>query len=223
MYHPLWQLMQIKHYSYPCHVITLPDTLRRVKSFFIGQHSRKLSCRNFPEFQVVMQDGVHRSNEYVGIGKYLFHSQAAVFHNHLFHSCIHVFRSPSAWPRPLRFVCTRRSAFFQLSSQRTYIFHFHNAIIACLTQLMVNFDVFHATQMEEWDNHALFLEYIRRKFSVSKTPLLLDDVTRIQRVGQCCHFSSPNLKNSHVISNKIRVSTCFHSREKEIKGLEFTT
>ena len=34
MSHPLWQLMQRKHCSYPCHVITLPDTLRRVKPCF---------------------------------------------------------------------------------------------------------------------------------------------------------------------------------------------
>src|SRR5215469_3640681 len=30
---------------------------------------------------------------------------------------------------------------------RTHIFHVHNAIIACLTQLLTNFDGFHATQV----------------------------------------------------------------------------
>ena len=76
---------------------------------------------------------------------YLFHSQSAVFHNHLFHSRNHVFRSASAWPRLLQFVFTRRSAFFELSYPRTHIFHVHNAIIASLTHLLMNFDGFHAT------------------------------------------------------------------------------
>ena len=96
-----------------------------------------------------MQDGVHRSNGYAGIGSYLFHSQAAVFHNHLFHSRNHVFRSASAWPTLRRFVFTRRSAFFELLYPGTHIFHVHNAIIACLAQLLMNFDGFHATQVEE--------------------------------------------------------------------------
>ena len=62
-------------------------------------------------------------------------------------------------------------------------------------------------------------------FSVSKTLLSLDDVTSIQRVGQCCHLAPPNLKNGHVISNNFHVSTCFHSREKneETSQLECTT
>ncbi len=50
--------------------------------------------------------------------------------------------------------------------------------------------------------------------SVSKTLLQLDLVTSIQRVVQCCHLASPNLKNSHVSSNNFHVSICFHSREK---------
>jgi len=44
---------------------------------------------------------------------------------------------------------TRRSAFCELSYPRTHIFHVHNAIIACLTQLLMNFDGFHATRVEE--------------------------------------------------------------------------
>ena len=79
----------------------------------------------------------------------LFHSQAAVFHNHLFHSRNHVSRSASAWPRLLRFVFISPSAFFELSNPRTHIFHVHNATIACLTQLLTNFDEFHATKVEE--------------------------------------------------------------------------
>ena len=98
----------------------------------------------------------------------LFHSQAAVFHNHLFHSCNHVSRSASAWPRLLRFFFTRRSAFFELSYPRTHIFHVRNAIIACLTQLLMNFHGFHATQLEESDNHALFFECKRRHFQYLK-------------------------------------------------------
>ena len=53
--------------------------------------------------------------------------------------------------------------------------------------------------------------------SVSKTLPQLDLFTSIQRVVQCCHLASPNLKNSHVSSNKFHVSICFHSREKKIR------
>ena len=53
--------------------------------------------------------------------------------------------------------------------------------------------------------------------SVSKTLRQLDLVTSIQRVVQCCHLASPNLKNSHVSSNNFHVSICFHSREKKIR------
>jgi len=62
------------------------------------------------------------------------------------------------------FFFKQRSAFFELSYPRTHIFHVHNAIIACLTQLLMNFDGFHATQVEESDNHALFFECKRRHF-----------------------------------------------------------
>ena len=55
--------------------------------------------------------------------------------------------------------------------------------------------------------------------SVSKTLLELDLVTSIQRVVQCCHLASPNLKNSHVPSNNFHVSVCFHSPRKEIRIL----
>jgi len=119
-----------------------------------------------------------------------------------------------AWARLLRFVFTRRSAFFELSYPRTHIFQVHNAIIARLTQLVMNSDGFHATQMEKSDNHALFLE-LNVAIEVSKTLLSLDDVTIIQRVGQCCHLASSNLKNSDAISNNSHVSICFHSREKK--------
>jgi len=124
--------------------------------------------RNFPQFQVVMQGGVHRSNGYAGIGSCLSHSQAAVFHNHLFHLRNHVFRLASAWRRLLRFVFTRRSAVCELSYPRTHIFHVHNAIIACLTQLLMNFNGFHATQVEESDNQALLFECKRRHFQYVK-------------------------------------------------------
>jgi len=65
-------------------------------------------------------------------------------------------------------IFTRRSAFFEMSYPRTHIFHVHNAIIACLTQLLMNFDGFHATQVEESDNHALFFECKRRHFQYLK-------------------------------------------------------
>ena len=64
---------------------------------------------------------------------------------------------------------TRRSAFFELSHPRRHIFHVHNAITACLTQLSMNFDWFHATQVEESDNHALFFECKRRHFGIKNT------------------------------------------------------
>jgi len=115
-----------------------------------------------------MQDGVHRSNGYAGIGSYLFHNQAAVFHNYLFHSHNHVSRLASAWPRLLQFVFTQRSASFELSYPRTHIFHVHNAIIACLAQLLMNFDGFHATQVKESDNHVLFFECKRHHFQYLK-------------------------------------------------------
>ena len=55
---------------------------------------------------------------------------------------------------------------------------------------------------------------VKVAISVSKTLLQLDLVTSIQRVVQCCHLASPNLKNSHVSSSNFHVSICFHSREK---------
>ena len=68
-----------------------------------------------------------------------------------------------------RVVFTRRSGFFELSHPRTHISHVHNAITACLTQLSINFDWFHATQVEESDNHALFFACKRRHFSIKNT------------------------------------------------------
>jgi len=161
-----------------------------------------------------MQDGVHRSNGYAGIGSYLFHSQATVFHNHLFHSRNHVFRLASARLRLLQFVFTQHSTFFEPLYPRTHIFHVQNAITACVSQLLMNFDGFHATQVEESDNHALFFKCKCRHFQYLKKLLSLDNFTSIQQVGQCCHLASPNLKKSHVISNNFHVFTCFHSREK---------
>ena len=40
--------------------------------------------------------------------------------------------------------------------------------IACLTQLLMNFDGFHATKVEESDNHALLLECKSRHFQYLK-------------------------------------------------------
>jgi hypothetical protein len=37
---------------------------------------------------------------------------------------------------------------------QTQIFHVHNSIIAFLTQLLINFEEFHATKVEDSDNHA---------------------------------------------------------------------
>ena len=85
------------------------------------------------------------------------------------HSRNHVLRSAGAWLRLLRVVFTWRSAFFELLHPRTHIFHVHNAITACPTQLSMNFNWFHATQVEESDNHALFFECKRRHFSIKST------------------------------------------------------
>ena len=112
--------------------------------------------------KVIMQDGVHRSNGYAGIGSSLFHSQAAVFHNHLFHSRNHVFRSASAGRGSFGlFSHDVRPSLNCRTHERT---HF----IACLTQLLMNFDGFHATQVEESGNHALFFECKRRHFQYLK-------------------------------------------------------
>ena len=59
------------------------------------------------------------------------------------------------------------SDYISPSSRAT--FHVHNAITACLTQLSMNFDWFHATKVEESDNHALFFECKRRYFSIKNT------------------------------------------------------
>ena len=56
-----------------------------------------------------------------------------------------------------------------MSHPRMHIFHVHNAITACLTQLSMNFDWFHATQVEESDNHALSFKCKRRHFSMKNT------------------------------------------------------
>jgi len=70
--------------------------------------------------------------------------------------------------RSFRFVFTRHSAFCELSYPRTHIFHVHNAIIACLTQLLMNFDGFHATREEESDNHAVLFKCKRHHFQYLK-------------------------------------------------------
>ena len=93
------------------------------------------------------------------------------------------------------------------------LFHVHNAITACLTQLSTNFDWFHATQVEE-SIITRCSSNVNVAISVSKTLLQLDFVTSIQRVVRCCHLASPNPKNSHVSSNNFHVSLCFRSREK---------
>jgi len=118
----------------------------------------------------------------------------------------------SLWPlasaraRLLRFVFARRSAFFELSFPRTHIFHVHNAITACFMS-------------RKWRNRIVTRcsSNLNVAIEVSKTLLSLDDVTSIQRVGQCCHLASSNLKNSHAISNNFHISTCYHSREKKIR------
>ena len=58
---------------------------------------------------------------------------------------------------------------------------------------------------------------------VSKTLLQLDLVTSIERVVQCCHLASPNLKNNHVFSNNFHVSICFHSPRKKLGDLRTWT
>jgi hypothetical protein len=79
----------------------------------------------------------------------------------------------STWRRLLWFVFTRRSALCELLYPQTHIFHVHNAIIACLTQLLMNFDGSHATLLEESDNHALLFECKRHHFQYLNTTVTL--------------------------------------------------
>jgi hypothetical protein len=51
--------------------------------------------------------------------------------------------------------------------KRTF-FNVHNTIIACLSQLLMNFDGFHATQVKESNNHALLFERKRCHFQYLK-------------------------------------------------------
>ena len=91
--------------------------------------------------------------------------------------CFQVLRSPNLFKRNY----SPQEAENTVISQRNHpvdvhIFHNahatiawpHNAIIACLTQLLVEFDEFHATQVEESDNDALFFECRRRHFKINK-------------------------------------------------------
>ena len=60
----------------------------------------------------------------------------------------------------------------------------------------------------KWRNRIItrYSSNVNVAISVSKTLLQLDLVTSIQRVVQCCHLASPNLKNSHISSNNFHVS-----------------
>ena len=117
---------------------------------------------------------------------------------------------------------TRRAAFFELSHPQTHIFHVHNAITACLTQLSMNFVGF---MPRKWRNRIITScsSNVNVAISLSKTLLQLDLVTSIQRVVQCCHLASSNLKNSHVSSNNFHVSICFHSPRKKLGDLRTWT
>jgi len=119
----------------------------------------------------------------------------------------------SAWARLLRFVFTRRSAFFQLSYPRTQIF---TSITPSLHVSVNCWWIPMGSMPRKWRNRIITRcsSNVNVAIEGSKTLLSLDDVTSIERVGQCCHLVSPNLKNSHAISNNFHVSTCFHSREK---------
>ena len=64
---------------------------------------------------------------------------------------------------------SQNMAFFEQSYPQTHIFHVHNAIIACLTQLLMDFDGFHATQVEESYNDGLFFKWKRRHFTITNT------------------------------------------------------
>jgi hypothetical protein len=131
----------------------------------IGQHSRNYLAETFRIFRSCKMV----STDVLALAAICFTvKRRAVCHNHLFHSHNLVFRSASAWPRLLRFVFTQHSAFCELSYPRTQIFHILNAIIACLTQLLMNFDGLHSTHVEESDNHALFFACKCRHFQYLK-------------------------------------------------------
>ena len=75
----------------------------------------------------------------------------------------------------------------------------------------MDFDGFHATQVEESDNHALFFECKRRHFTIRN---YWDSTSQaFNGVEQCCHLASPNLKDSHVFSNTFHVAKFIVQRE----------
>jgi hypothetical protein len=127
-------LGRVWHNSYPCHLITLPDTATR-EAVFSSVSIRGTHLAETPPFLGYVRWCPQ-------ILRICCHLQLSVsqsnFHNHLFHSRNHIFKSASAWPRLLRFVFTRLSAFFELLYPRTHIFHVHYASIAYLTKF-VNF------------------------------------------------------------------------------------
>ena len=103
-----------------------------------------------------------------------------VFHNHLFHSRNHVFRSASAWPRLLRVVFTRRSDFFNC---RTHERTFFTSITLSLHISLNCWWILMGFMPHKWRNRIITRcsSNVNVAISVSKTLLQLDHITSIQR------------------------------------------
>ena len=144
-------------------MITLPDTLRLVKPCFHWPAFAEPILQKLPAFS-------RSSGKMVSTDPTDMPALAAICFTVKRRSSITVCSTPAIMSSD-RLVCGRGS--FGLFSHdvrpslncRT---HERTHFIACLTQLLMNFDGFHATQVEESGNHALFFECKRRHFQYLK-------------------------------------------------------
>ena len=88
------------HYNscvlFPCYFFVFHITLLKPTGYVMYQQFNIQQLYVLPTLYLCVLYVVHSSSKvslgYAGIGSYLSHSQAAVFHNHLFHSRNHVLR-----------------------------------------------------------------------------------------------------------------------------------
>lgn len=142
---------------------------------------------------------------------YLFHGQAVgVFYNCLFHSHSHVVWLASEWLRLLWFVFIQHSSFFELS--HTFI---NKSIMLSLHISLNCWWIFIGVVSRKWRNLIITCCSLNVNIIFSTTAAQRCH----ERVGQCCHLASLNLKNSCVFSDISHVSTCFHSQYKKMETL----